>query len=42
MVDPEQPTNTMTLRRRIDDAIRVSRRVYLGGGLLHRVANGYS
>ena len=30
--------NTITLRRRIDDAIRVSRRVYLGGGLRHRVA----
>ncbi len=38
MVDPEQPTNTMSLRRRIDEAIRVTRRVYMGGGLLHRVA----
>ena len=38
MVDPNEPMNTITLRRRIDDAIRVSRRVYLGGGLRHRVA----
>jgi PleD family two-component response regulator len=38
MVDPDEPMNTITLRRRIDDAIRVSRRVYLGGGLRHRVA----
>ena len=38
MVDPEQPTNAMSLRRRIDEAIRVTRRVYMGGGLLHRVA----
>ena len=38
MVDPNEPMNTVTLRRRIDDAIRVSRRVYLGGGLRHRVA----
>lgn len=38
MIDPDEPMNTITLRRRIDDAIRVSRRVYLGGGLRHRVA----
>ena len=38
MVDPEQPTNALSLRRRIDEAIRVTRRVYLGGGLRHRVA----
>jgi PleD family two-component response regulator len=38
MVDPDEPMNTVTLRRRIDDAIRVSRRVYLGGGLRHRLA----
>jgi hypothetical protein len=38
MVDPYEPMNTSTLRRRIDDAIRVSRRVYLGGGLRHRLA----
>jgi PleD family two-component response regulator len=38
MVDPDEPMNAITLRRRIDDAIRVSRRVYLGGGLRHRVA----
>jgi DNA-binding response OmpR family regulator len=38
MVDPEQPTNAVSLRRRIDEAIRVTRRVYLGGGLRHRVA----
>jgi PleD family two-component response regulator len=38
MVDPDEPMNTITLRCRIDDAIRVSRRVYLGGGLRHRVA----
>jgi hypothetical protein len=28
----------VSLRRRIDEAIRVTRRVYLGGGLRHRVA----
>ena len=38
MVDPDEPMNTVTLRRRIDDAIRVSRRVYLGGGLRQRLA----
>lgn len=38
MVDPDEPMNTITLRRRIDDAIRVNRRVYLGGGLRHRLA----
>jgi DNA-binding response OmpR family regulator len=38
MVDPNEPMNTITLRRRIDDAIRVSRRVYHGGGLRHRLA----
>ncbi|HEY2788558.1 MAG TPA: response regulator [Gaiellales bacterium] len=38
MVDPDQPTNAVSLRRRIDEAIRVTRRVYLGGGLRHRVA----
>jgi CheY-like chemotaxis protein len=38
VVDPNEPMNSITLRRRIDDAIRVSRRVYLGGGLQHRLA----
>jgi PleD family two-component response regulator len=38
VVDPNEPMNSITLRRRIDDAIRVSRRVYLGGGLRHRLA----
>jgi CheY-like chemotaxis protein len=38
MIEPEQPTNAVTLRRRIDDAVRVARRVYLGGGLRHRLA----
>jgi DNA-binding response OmpR family regulator len=38
MVDPDEPMNTITLRRRIDDAIHVNRRVYLGGGLRHRLA----
>jgi len=28
----------VSLRRRIDEAVRVTRRVYMGGGLLHRVA----
>ena len=36
MIDPEQPVNAMGLRQRIDDAIRVARRVYLGGGLRNR------
>jgi CheY-like chemotaxis protein len=38
MVDPEQPMNAIGLRHRIDEAIRVTRRVYLGGGLRHRMA----
>jgi PleD family two-component response regulator len=38
MIDPEQPMNALGLRRRIDEAIRVTRRVYLGGGLRHRMA----
>ena len=38
MVDPEQPTNAVSLRRRIDEAVRVTRRVYLGGGLRNRLA----
>jgi DNA-binding response OmpR family regulator len=38
MIDPEQPMNAMGLRKRIDDAIRVARRVYLGGGLRNRLA----
>ena len=38
MIDPEQPMNAVGLRRRIDEAIRVTRRVYLGGGLRHRMA----
>ena len=38
MVDPEQPLNALGLRTRIDEAIRVTRRVYLGGGLRHRMA----
>jgi PleD family two-component response regulator len=38
MVDPEQPMNALGLRQRIDEAIRVTRRVYLGGGLRYRMA----
>ena len=38
MVQPDEPMNAVTLRRRIDEAVRVSRRVYLGGGLRQRVA----
>jgi DNA-binding NtrC family response regulator len=38
MIDPEQPVNAITLRKRIDEAIRVTRRVYLGGGLRNRLA----
>jgi PleD family two-component response regulator len=38
MIDPEQLTDVVSLRRCIDEAIRVARRVYMGGGLLHRVA----
>ena len=38
MIDPEQPLNALGLRQRIDEAIRVTRRVYLGGGLRHRMA----
>ena len=30
--------NALGLRQRIDEAIRVTRRVYLGGGLRHRMA----
>jgi len=38
MLDPEQPLNAVTLRKRIDEAVRVTRRVYLGGGLRNRLA----
>jgi PleD family two-component response regulator len=38
LIDPEQLTDVASLRRCIDEAIRVARRVYMGGGLLHRVA----
>ena len=38
MLDPEQPTNAIGLRKRIDEAVRVSRRIYLGGGLRNRMA----
>jgi CheY-like chemotaxis protein len=38
MLDPEEPMNSTTLRTRIDAAVRVSRRVYLGGGLRQRFA----
>lgn len=38
MIDPEQRLNAVGLRQRIDEAIRVTRRVYLGGGLRHRMA----
>ena len=38
MIDPELPMNAITLRKRIDEAVRVTRRVYLGGGLRNRLA----
>jgi PleD family two-component response regulator len=38
MIDPEQPMNSISLRKRIDEAVRVTRRVYLGGGLRNRLA----
>jgi len=38
MIEPDQPTNAVGMRRRIDEAVRVARRVYLGGGLRNRVA----
>ncbi len=38
MIDPEQPANAISLRKRIDEAVRVTRRVYLGGGLRNRLA----
>ena len=38
MIDPEQRLTAVGLRQRIDEAIRVTRRVYLGGGLRHRMA----
>jgi CheY-like chemotaxis protein len=38
MIDPEQATNAIRLRGRIEEALRVTRRVYLGGGLRHRMA----
>jgi PleD family two-component response regulator len=38
MLDPDQPMNAVTLRKRIDEAVRVTRRVYLGGGLRNRLA----
>jgi PleD family two-component response regulator len=38
MLDPNEPMNAITLRKRIDEAVRVSRRVYLGGGLRQRFA----
>jgi hypothetical protein len=30
--------NAVSLRKRIDEAVRVTRRVYLGGGLRNRLA----
>ncbi len=38
LLDPDQPMNAVTLRKRIDEAVRVTRRVYLGGGLRNRLA----
>jgi response regulator RpfG family c-di-GMP phosphodiesterase len=38
MLDPHEPMNAITLRARIDEAVRVSRRVFLGGGLHQRFA----
>src|SRR4051794_12550748 len=38
MVAPDEPMNTTPPRRRIDDPTPVTRRVYLGGGLRHRLA----
>ncbi len=38
MIDPEQAMNAVSLRKRIDEAVRVTRRVYLGGGLRNRLA----
>jgi CheY-like chemotaxis protein len=38
MIDPAHLTDVTSLRQRIDEAIRVARRVYMGGGLLNRVA----
>ncbi|MGN6379674.1 MAG: hypothetical protein ACTHNU_12035 [Gaiellales bacterium] len=36
MIDLDQPINAEAIRARIDAALRVTRRVYLGGGLRHR------
>jgi DNA-binding response OmpR family regulator len=38
MLDPDEAMNADSMRARIDAAVNVSRRVYLGGGLRNRVA----
>ena len=38
MIDLDQPINADGIRARIDAARKVTRRVYLGGGLRHRMA----
>jgi CheY-like chemotaxis protein len=38
MIDLDQPINANSIRARIDAARKVTRRVYLGGGLRHRMA----
>jgi DNA-binding response OmpR family regulator len=38
MIDLDQPINADSIRARIEAARKVTRRVYLGGGLRHRVA----
>jgi hypothetical protein len=37
-LDRDQPNNAESIRARIDAARKVTRRVYLGGGLRHRMA----
>ena len=38
LLDPAEPMNAIAMRTRIDAAVRVSRRVFLGGGLHQRFA----
>ena len=38
MLDHDQPVNADSMRARIDAAVKVTRRVYLGGGLRGRMA----
>jgi PleD family two-component response regulator len=38
MIDLDEPINAQGIRARIDAARKVTRRVYLGGGLRHRMA----